>query len=65
MNNKIKTGDVVLYSGEFFTVEWIDDSGTTNLVGLRSTSGTIKVVSYSEKFILKAEEEWGLNGTFR
>lgn len=57
MNNKIKTGDVVLYSGEFFTVEWVDDSGTTNLVGLRSISGTIKVVSYSEKFILKAEEE--------
>jgi len=56
---KIKVGDVVLYSGEFFTVEWIDDSGVTNLVGLKSLSGIIKVVSYSEKFLIKAEEEWG------
>jgi len=54
---KIKVGDVVLYSGEFFTVEWIDDSGVTNLVGLKSLSGIIKVVSYSEKFLIKAEEE--------
>jgi hypothetical protein len=54
---KIKVGDVVLYSNEFFTVKWIDDSGTTNLVGLLSINGIIKVVSYSEEFIIKAEEE--------
>jgi len=57
MKNKIKVGDVVLYSEEFHTVEWIDDSGQTNLIGLKSLSGIIKVVSLSEKFIIKAEEE--------
>ena len=57
MKNKIKVGDVVLYSEEFYTIEWIDDSGQTNLIGLKSLSGIIKVVSFSEKFILKVEEE--------
>jgi hypothetical protein len=57
MKNKIKVGDVVLYSEEFHTVEWIDDSGQTNLIGLKSLSGIIKVVSFSEKFIIKVEEE--------
>ena len=59
MKNKIKVGDIVFYSEEFYTVEWIDDSGQTNLIGLKSLSGIIKVVSFSEKFIIKAEEEWG------
>lgn len=57
MKNKIKVGDVVLYSEEFHTVEWIDDSGQTNLIGLKSLSGIIKVVSFLEKFIIKVEEE--------
>lgn len=57
MKNKIKVGDIVFYSEEFYTVEWIDDSGQTNLIGLKSLSGIIKVVSFSEKFIIKAEEE--------
>jgi hypothetical protein len=57
MNRKIKTGDLVLYGSEFYTVEWIDDSGQTNLVGLKNNLGIIKVVSFSEEFILKAEEE--------
>lgn len=54
---KIKVGDVVLFAGEFFTVEWIDDSGVSDLVGLRSIDNTIKVVSFSERIILKAVEE--------
>jgi hypothetical protein len=54
---KIKSGDIVLFAGEFFTVEWIDDSGVSNLVGLRSSDKTIKVVSFSERIILKVEEE--------
>jgi hypothetical protein len=57
MNKKIKSGDIVFYAGDFYKVEWIDDSGSTNLIGLRSNSGIIKVVSFSEEFILKAEEE--------
>jgi hypothetical protein len=57
MKNKIKVGDVVLYSEEFYTVEWIDDSGQTNLIGLRGLSGIIRIVSFSEKFIIKTEEE--------
>jgi hypothetical protein len=54
---KIKSGDIVLFAEEFFTVEWIDDSGVSNLVGLRSSDKTIKVVSFSERIILKVEEE--------
>lgn len=54
---KIKVGDVVLFAGEFFTVKWIDDSGVSDLVGLRSIDNTIKVVSFSERIILKAVEE--------
>lgn len=55
--SKIKSGDVVFFAGEFFTVEWIDDSGVSNLIGLRSLNGMVKVVSFSERIILKAEEE--------
>ena len=55
--SKIKSGDVVFFAGEFFTVEWIDDSGVSNLIGLRSLGGIIKVVSFSERTILKVEEE--------
>jgi hypothetical protein len=57
MNKKIKTGDLIFYAGDFYTVEWIDDSGVTNLIGIKDTSGIIKVISFSEKIILKAEEE--------
>lgn len=57
MSKKIKSGDLVFYAGDFYTVEWIDDSGVTNLIGLKNTSGIIKVISFSEKIILKAEEE--------
>ena len=55
--SKIKSGDVVFFAGEFFTVESIDDSGVSNLIGLRSLNGMVKVVSFSERIILKAEEE--------
>jgi len=55
--SKIKSGDVVFFAGEFFTVEWIDDSGVSNLIGLRSLNGIVRVVSFSERIILKAEEE--------
>jgi hypothetical protein len=35
------------------------------LIGIKDTSGIIKVISFSEKIILKAEEEmWGSNGSF-
>lgn len=54
---KIKTGDLVFFAGEFFTVEWIDDSGVSNLIGLRSLNGVVKVINFSERIILKAEEE--------
>lgn len=54
---KIKVDDVVLFDGEFFTVEWIDDSGVSDLIGLRSSNNTIRVVSFSERIILKVEEE--------
>jgi hypothetical protein len=57
MNKKIKIGDLIFYAGDFYTVEWIDDSGVTNLLGIKDTSGIIKVISFSEKIILKAEEE--------
>ena len=57
MNTKIKTGDIVYYAGDFYTVEWIDNSGVTNLIGIKDSSGIIKVLSYSEKIILKAEDE--------
>lgn len=57
MIKKIKSGDIVFYRGDFYTVEWIDDSGQTNLVGLKNNLGIIKVVSFSEEFILKTEEE--------
>ena len=55
--SKIKSGDVVFFAGEFFTVEWIDDSGVSDLIGLRSSDKTIRVVSFSERIILKVEEE--------
>ena len=37
--------------------EWIDDSGVSDLIGLRSSDKTIRVVSFSERIILKVEEE--------
>jgi hypothetical protein len=56
-NSKIKAGDLVFFAGEFFTVEWIDDSGVSNLIGLRGLDGLVKVENFSERIILKAEEE--------
>lgn len=57
MKNNIKVGDIVFYSGDLFLVEWIDDSGQTDLVGLKDESGNNKVVSFSEEFIIKPKEE--------
>lgn len=54
MNKKIKTGDLIFYAGDFYTVEWIDDSGVTNLIGIKDTSGIIKVISFSEKNYIKS-----------
>jgi len=59
MKDSIKVGDIVFYSGEFFVVEWIDDSGQTDLVGLKDESGINKVISFSEEFVIKPKEEWG------
>ena len=57
MKIDIKVGDIVFYSEEFFSVEWIDDSGETDLVGLTDQSGNKKVVNFSEEFIIKPKEE--------
>jgi hypothetical protein len=57
MKNNIKVGDIVFYSGDFFVVEWIDDSGQTDLVGLKDESGKNKVISFSEEYLIKPKEE--------
>ena len=57
IKNKIKIKDTVMFLGDFFKVEWIDDSGNSCLIGLKSLEGKIVVTDFSEKIILKVEEE--------
>jgi hypothetical protein len=57
MEKNIKPKDIVLFSGDFFTVEWIDDSGVSDLIGLKSKDGEIKVTNFSEKIILKIKSD--------
>lgn len=54
---KLKTGDHVIFSGEFFTVSWIDDSGESGLIGLVGSDNSLKVISFSERIVLKIPEE--------
>ncbi len=52
----LKTGDGVLFSDDFYTVEWIDDTGGSGLIGLKGLSQEIIVTSFLERIITKIEE---------
>jgi hypothetical protein len=57
MATNLKKGDHVIFSGEFFTVSWIDDSGESDLIGLVGSDDSLKVISFSERIVLKVPEE--------